>query len=96
MEHRDPGPDSAERPVTAVRALLNGWDPIGVVRAGGPEDEYDCLIAPILDRLVRGTSPGDLAAFLRHELDEHFGLDAERHRAGIDAVARAAVQLPRR
>lgn len=92
MEHRDPGPDTADRPVAALRDLLNAWDPIGVVADGGPQDEYDCLIAPMLDELSSGAGPAGLAAFLRRELDEHFGLSPE-HVAGIEAVARRAAEL---
>jgi hypothetical protein len=35
-----------------LRYLLNEWDPIGV--ADLVQDEYDCLIGPILSRLTRG------------------------------------------
>ncbi len=92
MDHRDPGPDTPDRPVTALRALLNAWDPIGVV-ARGPQDEYDCLIAPILDRLAAGDGADEIAAFLRLELDEHFGLNPEQDAAGIDTVAHEAAGL---
>lgn len=93
MEHRDPGPDSADRPVAALREILNRWDPIGVVGADGPQDEYDCLIAPVLEHLGRGATPADLAAFLRHELVDHFGLDPGNHDANIEVVSHGAVRL---
>lgn len=80
--------------MAALRDLLNAWDPIGVVADGGPQDEYDCLIAPMLDELAGGAEPAGLAAFLRHELDDHFGLSPEHvDVAGIEAVARTAVEL---
>lgn len=90
MEHRDPGPDSDERPVSALRELLNIWDPIGVVGHSGPRDEYDCMIAPILDRLEAGAGPAELADFLRFELREHFGLNPDGRTAGIESVSRGA------
>ncbi len=93
MEHRDPGPDAAGRPVTAVRAILNDWDPIGVIEHGAPQDEYDCLIAPILDRLADGADPSTIAALLTVELRDHFGMDPDHHLAGIESVARSAVRL---
>lgn len=93
MEHRDPGTDTSDRPVTALRELLNAWDPIGVIEHGAPYDEYDCLIAPILDQLERSAEPPELAAFLRIELEDHFGLDPEHHAAGIEAVSRSVVKL---
>lgn len=78
--------------MAALRDLLNAWDPIGVVADGGPQDEYDCLIAPMLDELDAGAGPAGLVAFLRHELDEHFGLSPENV-AGIETVARRAAKL---
>ena len=93
MEHRDPGPDADDRPVAALRELLNAWDPIGVVRGGGPEDEYDCLITPMLDHLDGGAESPEVAAFLRFELEDHFGLDPELHADAIDAVSRDVVRL---
>ncbi len=93
MEHRDPGPDTVDRPVTALRELLNAWDPIGIIEHGAPHDEYDCLIAPILDQLEDGAEPPELAAFLRFELVDHFGLDPERHAAGIEAVSQGVIKL---
>jgi hypothetical protein len=57
----------------ALRALLNEWDPIGVA-LDGPEDEYDCLIAPVLQRLKDGVPAAELTAFLATQLEEHFGL----------------------
>jgi hypothetical protein len=96
VEHRDPGPDSEARPVLALRALLNSWDPIGVVGHGAPPDEYDCMIAPVLDLLESGADADGIARFLRDELEEHFGSDPERRAAGIASVSsRMAALRPR-
>ena len=38
-------------------------------------DEYDCLIAPLLGRLIRGEGRSDISEFLWFELEDHFGLD---------------------
>jgi hypothetical protein len=94
MKHRDPGPDTEDRPVAAVRNLLNGWDPIGVVAF--VQDEYDCLIAPILDLLDAGADAGQITDMIRYELEHHFGLDPQRDPAGIEAVAADAVNLRRK
>ncbi|KOU14516.1 hypothetical protein ADK52_36790 [Streptomyces sp. WM6372] len=56
-----------------LRHLLNEWDPIGV--ADLVRDEYDCMLAPLLGRLCGGTSQTEIGEFLRHELEDHFGLD---------------------
>lgn len=93
MEHRDPGPDADGRPVTALRALLKTWDPIGIIENGAPDDEYDCLIAPLLDRMERRAGSAVLADFLRSELADHFGMDPDQHDAGVEAVSRKAVEL---
>ncbi|MEV8005337.1 MULTISPECIES: hypothetical protein [unclassified Streptomyces] len=55
-----------------LRQLLNEWDPIGV--ADEVPDEYDCMLAPLLGMLRRGADQAEIAAFLRTELVEHFGL----------------------
>ncbi|WP_156724937.1 hypothetical protein [Streptomyces apocyni] len=57
-----------------LRRLLNEWDPIGV--ADLVRDEYDCMLAPLLGRLCGGASQTEIAEFLRHELEHHFGLDS--------------------
>jgi hypothetical protein len=56
-----------------LRHLLNEWDPIGV--ADVAQDEYDCMLAPLLQRLRGGADQTEIGEFLRHELEDHFGLD---------------------
>jgi hypothetical protein len=58
-----------------LRALLNAWDPIGV--SDVVDDEYDCMIAPVLSVLARGVSKEEMGQYLRSELDGHFGLAPE-------------------
>ena len=57
-----------------LRRLVLEWDPIGVADFA-PDDEYDCLIGPLLGQLSRGADQAALAKFLRHELRSHFGVD---------------------
>ncbi|MFD0139688.1 hypothetical protein ACFVIL_37985 [Streptomyces sp. NPDC127159] len=66
----------------SLRMLLNEWDPIGV--ADLVQDEYDCLISPILSRLTRGAERAEMREFLWHELTEHFGLS---HPYDVDGMA---------
>lgn len=66
-----------------LRHLLNEWDPIGV--ADLVDDEYDCMLAPVLEQLRRGADQDDIGDFLRHELEAHFGLDPVHQRP--DAMA---------
>ncbi|MFF6785719.1 hypothetical protein [Streptomyces sp. NPDC012510] len=56
-----------------LRHLLNEWDPIGV--ADDVQDEYDCMLAPLLQRLRGRADQTEIGDFLRHELEEHFCLD---------------------
>jgi hypothetical protein len=59
-------------PEESLRRLLNEWDPIGV--ASVVEDEYDCMLSPLLQRLRDGAGPREIGHFLRRELEDHFGL----------------------
>lgn len=65
----DAGTDVTEN---GLRHLLNEWDPIGV--ADAVQDEYDCMLVPLLQRLRRGADQAEIGEFLRHELEDHFGL----------------------
>ncbi|GAB2799239.1 hypothetical protein GCM10027073_33980 [Streptomyces chlorus] len=49
------------------------WDPVGV--ADLVQDEYDCMLVPLLQRLRGGASQTEIGEFLWHELEDHFGLD---------------------
>ncbi|MDR6975987.1 hypothetical protein J2X68_002675 [Streptomyces sp. 3330] len=57
----------------ALRHLLDEWDPMGV--ADDVQDEYDCMLAPLLQRLRSGADRTGIGTFLRRELEDHFGLD---------------------
>ena len=75
-----------------LRHLLNEWDPIGV--ADVVSDEYDCLIAPLLSKLSAGGGRSQISEFLWCELEDHFGLDPDRHdpdRHDVDALANRLV-----
>ncbi|MGW3340704.1 hypothetical protein ACWDCL_24885 [Streptomyces sp. NPDC001009] len=64
-----PGTDVTEN---GLRHLLNEWDPLGV--ADEVQDEYDCMLVPLLQRLRRGVGQVEIGEFLRRELEDHFGL----------------------
>ncbi len=40
---------------------------------GAPDDEYDCMVAPILGRLEHENAD-EIVAWLEREFPEHFGL----------------------
>jgi hypothetical protein len=58
----------------SLRRVILQWDPIGVAEFA-PEDEYDCMISPLLGLLKRGASAAQIGEHLRHDLEGHFGLD---------------------
>ncbi|MDG4762969.1 hypothetical protein O7632_02410 [Solwaraspora sp. WMMD406] len=58
----------------ALRQMLNGWDPIGVGEFHAGDDEYDCLLGPLLTRLAAGSDADDVTCFLRDRMERHFGL----------------------
>jgi len=66
-----------------LRRLLNEWNPIGI--ADAVQDEYDCMLPPLLQRLRSGANPTAIGEFLRHELEDHFGLGPLGLR--LDAIA---------
>jgi hypothetical protein len=60
-----------------LREVLNEWDPIGIYGIEDPAphmDEYDGIRDSLISRLVSGTTPAEITAFLREELRDHFGL----------------------
>ena len=41
-----------------------------------PANEYDWLIHPLRERLIRGADVGEIAAFLRESVRERYGVDS--------------------
>lgn len=67
-----------EEQIQSVRALLNGWDPIGIEPGvEGPTDEYDCFVIDLLLHLHAGEGVDELWRWLRWVLEGHFGLDPD-------------------
>jgi len=65
---------------------LVDWDPVGLVAAGGPEEEYFQLLFPFIHRLDAGFGPDEAAAWLEAELPMRFG--ATPPEAEVQAFAR--------
>jgi hypothetical protein len=66
--------------VGQLRARLLAWDPIGIGEAPEAQDEYDCLIGPLMHRLSDSASEVEIANHLVTELREHFGLEPDESR----------------
>lgn len=80
-----------------LRAMLVAWDPIGTVATGGPADEYDCVLWPLMRLLNEEASQDKLVEFLSTELRDHFGLEPEPSTAADFAVrAQAWFQMRRK
>jgi hypothetical protein len=60
--------------VNELRTRLLAWDPIGVADAPEAQDEYDCLIGPVLRKLHDGDGVTDLATWISEEQRNHFGM----------------------
>jgi hypothetical protein len=45
-----------QRDMDVVRALMNQFDPCGLINAGAPSDEYDCMNGGVL-RMVYDKKP---------------------------------------
>ena len=64
-----------------LREIINGWDPIGVfTMPGGPRDEYDCVVGPLMRRLENGEPVEAVAQYLSEEFTDHFGLSISEER----------------
>jgi len=74
---------------TELRDLVNEWDPIRLIEVGAPQDEYDCLVGPILRHLEAQDPVHAIAAFLDHEMVEHFGVSGVTGSLAFAAKARA-------
>ena len=64
-----------------LRDLLYEWDPIGVApEPDWPRDEYDDLLDPLLTRLGKGATAGELAVLLEEHVSGHMGLEVDVER----------------
>ena len=56
-----------------LRNAVNAWDPEGLIGIGAPEDEYECLVGPLMRMLEKGSDPEEIANYLNQHLPDHFG-----------------------
>ena len=77
MKRRLSKQESRER-WAQLRQIVNEWDPIGVMDdPGWPQDEYDCLVGPLMRMLEDHASPKKIVSVLQREIQDHFGLDTK-------------------
>jgi hypothetical protein len=78
-----------ERGFDELRALLNEWDPIGVMgEPDWPRDEYEALVEPLRERLDGGTTAGELSIFLEGSVRDFIGVEPD-----VDRESRLASTL---
>lgn len=65
--------DQSRQRLRELRDLVNAWDPIGLIAAGAPEDEYECLVGPVLRLLEQGVSQEVIGSYVAGECRDHFG-----------------------
>jgi len=68
-----------DREMDGLRSILLAWDPLGVREYSdpheqGPDDEYDCLILPLVRHLLDFADAMTVARYLGDELRDHFGV----------------------
>ncbi len=57
-----------------IEKLVNEWDPVGFIKGGAPDDEYDCITVHLINLLKDERTSEDIYEFIVHELDHHFGM----------------------
>jgi len=58
-----------------LTVIVNKWDPMGLIRGGAPDDEYECLTSLLLSQLYQGKSIDELQEFILNQLKSEFELD---------------------
>jgi hypothetical protein len=72
-----------------LRALLNEWDPIGVMEEPDwPSNEYDDLLDPLRERLDSGATAGELEVLLEQHVRNHIGVEPD-----VDRESRLASRI---
>jgi hypothetical protein len=74
--------------VAAIERALNGADPIGLLEAGAPSDEYGSEIGAILPRIVNAQRSEDVTDVLHEEFLRWFGEGTAGLRQAYEVPAR--------
>lgn len=57
-----------------LQELINSFDPISLIEAGAPEDEYDCMTEQILLYVYKKKTKIEMGKLVRDQIEHHFGL----------------------
>jgi len=69
-----------------LQARVVEWDPLGVVAAGAPEDEYDCVTGPLLRMLAEGATEREIESYLNSDFNDNFGVRVQHARQFAQAT----------
>jgi len=61
-------------PWRELQKAVNDWDPVGLIELGAPEDEYECLVGPLMRMLQVGSRFEEIVRYLNQHIPEHFGV----------------------
>jgi len=78
---------------SGVRAIVNRHDPVGLIRIGAPDDEYDAEIGTILPRLQGAMSSEDVQQIVYEEFRRWFDSSARWSAAEYEVMAREIWEL---
>ena len=53
--------------------LVNGWDPLGLLREGAPRDKYDFIVDDLLALLSTNPEREQITRFLEQQMSERLG-----------------------
>ncbi len=55
--------------------LINGWDPLGLLREGAPRDKYDFIVDDLLTLLFTNPTKEQVTQFLEQEIADRLGAE---------------------
>jgi len=56
-----------------VQDFVNEFDPCGLIHAGAPIDEHDCLTNQLLSSVYNSKTRTEIKELILHEIEHHFG-----------------------
>jgi hypothetical protein len=76
-----------------ARKIINRHDPVGLIRIGAPDDEYEAEVGTILPRLQGARSSQDVQQIVHEEFRRWFGSSARWSTVDYEVMAREIWEL---
>ncbi|MCY9512621.1 hypothetical protein [Paenibacillus apiarius] len=57
-----------------LKAIVDEWDPLGLLALGAPDDEYDCLTIHMVELYESQLDMLEMAERLEQCMEDHFGI----------------------